>query len=97
MARLTAWPTCPRVIRGRVVNVLGNLVLTGTAIPPVLFVYAIVAAFEGEYLPAGIIAPVGHFLSAAVVHLLAALDTRPRYTVYRLQGYAVVSSLARSR
>ena len=51
-------------------NVLGNLVLTGTSISPVLFVYAIVAAFEKEYLPAGIIASVGALLVALGVILL---------------------------
>ena len=70
MARLTAWPTWPRVIGSCVVNVLGNLVLTGTSIAPVLFVYAIVAAFEGEYLPSGIIVSVGAFLIALGVVLL---------------------------
>ena len=51
-------------------NVLGNLVLTGTSISPVLFVYGIVAAFEGEYLPAGVIALVGVVLLGLGVVLL---------------------------
>lgn len=52
------------------VNVLGNLVLTGTSISPVLFVYGIVAVFEGEYLPAGVIALVGVVLIGLGVFLL---------------------------
>ena len=32
-------------------SIFGNVVLTGTALAPVLLVYALVAFFQKEYLP----------------------------------------------
>lgn len=48
---------------------LGNIVLTGTALAPVLLTYAIMAAIEGAYYPAAALI----FVSVALVVLAVAL------------------------
>ena len=51
-------------------NLLSNLIMTGTALAPVLFVYAVVALLEGEFVAAAAVAGVGLFLIAVGVSLL---------------------------
>lgn len=51
-------------------SLLSNLILTGTALAPVLFVYAVVAAIERELLAAVIVAGVGFLLVAVGIFLL---------------------------
>ena len=57
-------------VEGNIVSVVGNLILTGTAISPLLLVYALVAFVEGECLPALILALIGLLLFALGVALL---------------------------
>lgn len=51
-------------------SLLSNLILTGTALAPVLFVYAVVAAIEREYAPALIVAGVGFLMVSLGIFLL---------------------------
>ena len=52
------------------VNVFASIVLTGTSIAPVLFVYAVVAFFEGECLPSVVLALTGLLLVGLGLALL---------------------------
>ena len=51
-------------------SLLSNLIMTGTALAPVLFVYAVVALLEGEFVAAAAVAGVGFFLVAVGISLL---------------------------
>ena len=51
-------------------SLLSNLILTGTALAPVLFVYAVVAAIECEFIAAAIVAGVGLLLVVVGILLL---------------------------
>ena len=51
-------------------NVTASLILTGTSVSPVLLVYALVAAFEGECFPAIVLALIGLGLLGLGIFLL---------------------------
>ena len=51
-------------------SLLSNLILTGTALSPVLFVYAVVALLEKEYMPAAIFTAVGILMVVFGIFLL---------------------------
>ena len=51
-------------------SILGNIALTGTSLAPVLFVYALFAVFEKEYLWASVLILVGLLMVACSVSLL---------------------------
>ena len=52
-------------------NIIGNLLLTGTSIAPVFFVYAIASAFGKDFCAAAVFAVLGAFLFIAGYSLLA--------------------------
>ena len=51
-------------------SALGNIVLTGVALAPVLFVYALVASLEGAYIWAGVLGFISLLVIALGVFLL---------------------------
>ena len=51
-------------------NIVANIVLTGTSIAPVLLAYALLALYEGEYLPAVILMVFSFLLFGLSVVLL---------------------------
>ena len=50
-------------------SVFGNLIMTGTSVTPVLWVYAVLALFEYEYSWAAALATVGLVLFLGIVLL----------------------------
>ncbi len=52
-------------------SLLSNLIMTGTALAPVLFVYAVVALLEGEFVAAAAVAGVGFLLVGVGISLLS--------------------------
>ena len=62
-----------RLRRGSAVTVAGNLILTGTSIAPVLFVYAVMALVEKEYLPSIVLTSIGLGLFLSGLLLLSHL------------------------
>ena len=52
-------------------SLLSNLIMTGTALAPVLFVYAVVALLEGEFVAVAAVAGVGFLLVGVGISLLS--------------------------
>lgn len=57
-------------------NLLANFVLTGASLAPVLFVYGVIALFEREFTPAGILIALGLLLFGSGLILLTRVKVR---------------------
>lgn len=70
-------------------SLFSNLIMTGTALAPVLFVYAVVALIEGELIAAAGVAGAGFLLVAVGILLLKFVKSRLESITLRISSVEV--------